>query len=52
MCLSAQAQKTFTETNITTVIVPRAGHGLNLEYSHPFTYKSINDFFVEKLGKQ
>lgn len=49
--IPAQAQKTFTGTNITTVIVPRAGHGLNLEYSHPFTYKSINDFFVQKLGK-
>jgi len=50
--IPAQAQKTFTSTNITTTIVPGAGHGLNLEYSHPFTYKSINDFFVEKLGKQ
>jgi pimeloyl-ACP methyl ester carboxylesterase len=50
--LPAQAQRTFTSTNITAVVVPGAGHGLNLEYSHPFTYKSINDFFVEKLGKQ
>ncbi|GAB7331401.1 hypothetical protein MBLNU13_g02824t1 [Cladosporium sp. NU13] len=49
--IPAQAQKTFTGTNITTVIVPKAGHGLNLEYSHPFTYKSINNFFVEKVGK-
>ena len=49
--IPAQAQKTFTSTNITTTIVPGAGHGLNLEYSHPFTYKSINDFFVAKVGK-
>ena len=48
--IPAQAQKSFTASNITTVIVPKAGHGLNLEYSHPFTYKSINDFFVAKLG--
>lgn len=39
------SQAGFTDTNITTVIVPNAGHGLNLEYSHPFTYKTINDFF-------
>ena len=49
--IPAQAQKFFTKSNITTTIVPGAGHGLNLEYSHPFTYKSINDFFVAKLGK-
>jgi len=51
--IPAQAQKTFTETNITTVIVPGAGHGLNLEYSHPFTYKTINEFFESHgLGPQ
>jgi len=50
--IPAQAQKTFTSTNITTTIVPGAGHGLNLEYSHPFTFKSVNEFFVEKLGQQ
>ncbi|KAM0708336.1 hypothetical protein Q7P35_004987 [Cladosporium inversicolor] len=49
--IPTQAQKTFTGTTISTVIVPGAGHGLNLEYSHHFTYKSINDFFVEKVGK-
>lgn len=49
--IPAQAQKTFTSTNITTTIVPGAGHGLNLEYSHPFTYKSVNDFFAAKVGK-
>lgn len=47
--IPAQAQKTFTSTNITTTIVPGAGHGLNLEYSHPFTYKSINEFFDKSL---
>lgn len=47
--IPAQAQKTFTSTNITAEIVPGAGHGLNLEYSHPITYKAINDFFKEKL---
>ncbi|KAK3064732.1 hypothetical protein LTS18_004469 [Coniosporium uncinatum] len=30
------------------VIVPGAGHGLNLEYSHPFTYGTINNFFVQQ----
>jgi pimeloyl-ACP methyl ester carboxylesterase len=28
-------------------IVPGAGHGLNFEYSHPFTYAKINDFFIQ-----
>jgi pimeloyl-ACP methyl ester carboxylesterase len=28
-------------------IVPGAGHGLNLEYSHPLTYGTINDYFVQ-----
>ncbi|KAI0482547.1 alpha/beta-hydrolase [Xylariaceae sp. FL0804] len=32
--------------NPRAVIVPGAGHGLNLEYSHPFTYATINDYFV------
>jgi hypothetical protein len=26
-------------------IVPNAGHGLNYQYSHPFTYATILDFF-------
>ncbi|QIW98327.1 hypothetical protein AMS68_003845 [Peltaster fructicola] len=29
------------------VIVPGAGHGLNLEYTHPFTFGTINNFFVQ-----
>ncbi|EMC96311.1 hypothetical protein BAUCODRAFT_470284 [Baudoinia panamericana UAMH 10762] len=33
--------------NGTAVIVPNAGHGLNLEYSHPFTYGTINNYFVQ-----
>lgn len=33
-------------SNFDVVIVPGAGHGLNLEYSHPFTYASINNYFV------
>lgn len=32
--------------NFEVVIVPEAGHGLNLEYSHPFTYASILNYFV------
>jgi pimeloyl-ACP methyl ester carboxylesterase len=48
--IPAQSQRTFTSTNISTTIVPGSGHGLNLEYSHPFTYKTINEFFGEKLG--
>lgn len=48
--IPAQAQKTFTSTNISTEIIPGAGHGLNLEYSHPMTYKAVNDFFAMKVG--
>ena len=32
--------------NFEAVIVPNAGHGLNLEYTHPFTYKTINEYFI------
>ncbi|QDS74961.1 hypothetical protein FKW77_004889 [Venturia effusa] len=34
--------------DFTGVIVPGAGHGLNLEYSHPLTYSTILDY----LGAQ
>ncbi|KAK5111813.1 hypothetical protein LTR62_004733 [Meristemomyces frigidus] len=45
--IPAQALTFFPNTTAKeAVIVPRAGHGLNLEYSHPFTYKTINDYFV------
>ncbi|KAK3657713.1 hypothetical protein LTR22_009265 [Elasticomyces elasticus] len=43
--IPAQSQQYWTNTSISTVIVPGAGHALNLEYSHPSTYKSINEFF-------
>jgi pimeloyl-ACP methyl ester carboxylesterase len=49
--IPAQAQRSFKSTNISTTVVPGAGHGLNLEYSHPVTYKAINDFFVQNLGQ-
>jgi pimeloyl-ACP methyl ester carboxylesterase len=29
------------------VLVDESGHGLNLEYSHPFTYGTINNYFVQ-----
>ncbi|KAK4550470.1 hypothetical protein LTR36_000049 [Oleoguttula mirabilis] len=32
--------------NFEVIIVPEAGHGLNLQYSHPFTYSSINNYLV------
>ena len=33
--------------------VPGAGHGLNLEYTHPNTYASILDYFVQHgLGSE
>ncbi|KAK5703538.1 hypothetical protein LTR17_022017 [Elasticomyces elasticus] len=32
--------------NFEVVIVPNAAHGLNLEYSHPFTYATINNYFI------
>lgn len=31
-------------------IVPGAGHGLNLAYSHPVTYATILNFFVQNAG--
>ncbi|KAK5744964.1 hypothetical protein LTR17_001715 [Elasticomyces elasticus] len=43
--IPAQSQQYWTNTSISTIIVPGAGHALNLEYSHPSTYKSINEFF-------
>ncbi|KAK4580518.1 hypothetical protein LTR86_000721 [Recurvomyces mirabilis] len=46
--IPAAALKFFPNaTNPTAVVVPGAGHGLNLEYSHPFTYGKINDYFVQ-----
>lgn len=48
--IPAESQKTFMNTEIMTHVVAGAGHGLNLEYSHPETYKAINDFFTEKVG--
>ncbi|KAK5688288.1 hypothetical protein LTS10_000266 [Elasticomyces elasticus] len=36
--------------NPQAVVIPNAGHGLNLEYSHPLTYKTINDYFVQNVG--
>lgn len=32
------------------VVVGEAGHGLNLEYSHPFTYGKILDFITQNVG--
>ncbi|KAF3760561.1 alpha/beta-hydrolase [Cryphonectria parasitica EP155] len=37
-------------TNFTAVVVGEAGHGLNLEYSHPFTYSTILDFVEQNVG--
>jgi hypothetical protein len=31
---------------ILSPIVPKTGHGLNLQYSHPFTYNTVNQFFL------
>ncbi|KAJ4389558.1 hypothetical protein N0V93_007028 [Gnomoniopsis smithogilvyi] len=33
------------------VVVGEAGHGLNLEYSHPYTYGTILDFVTQNVGK-
>ena len=43
--IPAQAQQFFTNTTISSVVIPGSGHALNLEYSHPSTYRHINDFF-------
>ncbi|KAK2602131.1 hypothetical protein N8I77_008689 [Diaporthe amygdali] len=32
------------------IVVGEAGHGLNLEYSHPFTYGKILDFVTQNVG--
>lgn len=46
--IPAAAQKNIADAEpFKVVIVPGAGHGLNLEYSHGFTYRTINDFFVQ-----
>lgn len=42
--IPAAAQESFPNTQIDTVIVPDAGHGLNFEYSHEYTYAQISDF--------
>jgi hypothetical protein len=34
-------------TRLTLTAVPGAGHGLNLEYSHPTTYASVLNYFVQ-----
>ena len=54
---SSIPQQAFTTLpnakNPKAVVVPKAGHGLNLEYSHPFTYGTINDYFVSNgVGPQ
>jgi pimeloyl-ACP methyl ester carboxylesterase len=33
--------------NFEVTIIPGAGHGLNLEYTHPTTYASILNYFVQ-----
>ncbi|KAI1770272.1 Alpha/Beta hydrolase protein [Hypoxylon cercidicola] len=44
----AQVGKSFTNSSsFEAVVVPGAGHGLNLEYSAQTTYASILDFFDE-----
>lgn len=43
--IPAAAQEFFPNTVIEVDIVPGAGHGLNIEYSHPYTYSHIFSFF-------
>lgn len=44
----AAAQKTLPNAkNFKAVLVPKAGHGLNYDYSHPYTYQSINGYFAK-----
>jgi len=46
--IPAAAKSSFKNAGVfDVVIVPGAGHGLNLEFSHPFTYSTINNFFVQ-----
>lgn len=46
--IPASSKKFIANANpFEVVIVPGAGHGLNLEYSHPFTYGTINNFFIQ-----
>ncbi|KAF2482664.1 hypothetical protein BDY17DRAFT_251478 [Neohortaea acidophila] len=46
--LPAAAQRLFPNASAyQTVIVPGSGHGLNLQYTHPFTYAQVNGFFIE-----
>lgn len=43
--IPSQAQRFFTNTTTSSVVIPGSGHALNLEYSHPSTYQEINEFF-------
>lgn len=36
--------------NFTAVVVPDAGHGLNLEFGHGFTYRTVNEYLLENVG--
>nr|POF23959.1 hypothetical protein CFP56_54895 [Quercus suber] len=46
--IPAAAVKTLPKASpFQVTIVPNAGHGLNLEYSHPYTYGTINNFFLQ-----
>nr|POE84805.1 hypothetical protein CFP56_78905 [Quercus suber] len=48
--IPAAAVKTLPKASpFQVTIVPGAGHGLNLEYSHPFTFDTVNNFFMEDV---
>ncbi|KAK5172667.1 uncharacterized protein LTR77_002787 [Saxophila tyrrhenica] len=43
----ATSQQFFENTDIDVTIIPGAGHGLNLQYTHPQTYSSILNWFAD-----
>lgn len=46
--IPAQARSTLPNAkNFQAFIVPEAGHGLNLEYSHPLTYGTILNYLLQ-----
>lgn len=44
--LAATKQSYPEASSFHSTVVPGAGHALNFEYSHPFTYDAILNFFA------
>lgn len=47
--IPAQVQKNFPNTNISTLIQPNTGHGINFHYNATGAYNAINSFFKARV---